>query len=111
MAEVRPCTFCDIVAGRSPATLHYEDEEVIAIANILGWVPVMLLVLPKRHMTQQQLWSDPIMAKVGNVAVEMGERHCPGGYRLISNFGHDAMQSQRHGHLHILGGIHLGQYA
>lgn len=111
MTETTPCTFCDIVAGLLPSTQHFEDEDILVINNILGWTPVMLLVLPKDHMNQQQLWSTQIMAKIGRVAVEMGELHCPGGYRIISNFGHDAMQSQRHGHLHVLGGTHLGQYA
>jgi diadenosine tetraphosphate (Ap4A) HIT family hydrolase len=35
---------------------------------------------------------------------------CPGGFRLLTNFGYDAMQSQEHGHLHILGGTFLGHY-
>ena len=41
----------------------------------------------------------------------MGQEHCPAGFRLLSNFGHDAMQSQEHGHIHILGGVFLGEYA
>jgi diadenosine tetraphosphate (Ap4A) HIT family hydrolase len=48
---------------------------------------------------------------VGEVAVEMGQKHCPGGFRLVSNFGHDAMQSQEHAHLHVIGGTFLGEYA
>ena len=31
-------------------------------------------------------------------------------FRLLTNFGYDAMQSQEHGHLHILGGTFLGHY-
>ena len=110
MTEKGTCVFCDIVAGRKPATVRYE-EEIIAIVNVLNWVPVMLLVMPKRHMGQQELWSDGMLARVGKVAVEMGERYCPGGYRLLSNFGHDGLQSQEHGHVHVLGGIYLGPYA
>jgi len=30
---------------------------------------------------------------------------------LVSNFGLDAMQTQQHGHVHILGGTFLGEYA
>jgi len=41
----------------------------------------------------------------------MGEKHCPGGFRLVSNFGRDAMQSQEHAHVHVLGGTFLGEYA
>ena len=71
----------------------------------------MLLAMPKRHMTQAELWTDPVAARVSRAAVEIGAQHCPNGFRLLTNFGRDAMQSQEHGHLHILGGVSLGPYA
>lgn len=103
------CTFCEIVARREPAEVLYEDEEVLAFRNRLRWVPVMLLVIPKRHVGQAELWRD--LGRVGEVAVAMGEAHCPNGFRVVSNFGFDAMQSQNHGHVHVLGGTFLGEYA
>ncbi len=103
------CTFCQIVAHRAPADILYEDEEVMVFRNRLRWVPVMLLAVPKRHVTQEELWRD--MGRLGQVAVRLGQEHCPRGFRLLSNFGYDAMQSQEHGHLHILGGTFLGEYA
>lgn len=105
------CVFCDIVAGKSPATVHYEDSELIVISNKLQWVPVMLLAIPRRHVSQGQLWSDALMAQLGKALVEIGNKFCPGGFRVLSNFGPDAMQSQEHGHIHLLGGMHLGPYA
>ncbi|HXG42470.1 MAG TPA: HIT domain-containing protein [Dehalococcoidia bacterium] len=103
------CVFCEIVARREPAEVLYEDEEVMVFRNRLRWVPVMLLAIPKQHMTQEELWRD--MGRVGEVAVEMGRKYCPNGFRLLSNFGFDAMQSQEHAHVHILGGTFLGEYA
>jgi diadenosine tetraphosphate (Ap4A) HIT family hydrolase len=35
---------------------------------------------------------------------------CPDGYRLLSNFGNDALQTQEHAHLHVIGGTKLGLY-
>ena len=102
------CVFCNIVAGEEPANVVYEDDEIIVIQNVLRWVPVMLLAMTKRHSTQAELWHD--IAHVGRVASEIGQRLCPGGFRLLSNFGYDAMQSQEHGHLHIIGGTFLGHY-
>ena len=104
------CEFCQIVARRLPGNIRYEDEEIIVINNKLRWAPVMLLVMPKVHMSQEELWSNGIMAKVGRTAVDMGTRFCPGGYRLLSNFGADALQSQDHGHVHVVGGMYLGPY-
>ena len=103
------CTFCEIVAGKEPAEVLYEDDEVIVFRNRLRWVPVMLLAIPKKHMSQAELWRD--MGSVGEIAVRMGQEHCPPGFRLLSNFGYEAMQSQEHGHVHIIGGTFLGEYA
>jgi histidine triad (HIT) family protein len=105
----RYCTFCRIAAHEEPADILYEDDEVVVFRNRLRWVPVMLLVVPKRHVSQEELWRD--VGRVGEVAVQMGLTHCPKGFRLVSNLGPDAMQSQQHGHVHVLGGTFLGEYA
>ena len=102
------CVFCRIIAGQEPATIVYEDEQVIVIRNILRWVPVMLLAMNKEHRSQSEMWDD--IGHLGQVAAKIGRELCPGGFRLLSNFGYDAMQSQEHGHLHILGGRFLGHY-
>ena len=103
------CVFCDIIAHKAPADILYEDDEVIVFRNRLSWVPTMLLSVPRKHLSQAELWED--LGHVGEIAVRMGQEHCPAGFRLLSNFGHDAMQSQQHGHVHILGGVFLGEYA
>jgi histidine triad (HIT) family protein len=104
------CVFCRIVAHREPADILYEDDEVIVFRNLLRWVPIMLLALPKEHLTQGELW-DTMLGKIGPIAARIGAEHCPSGFRLLSNFGFDAMQSQEHGHVHIIGGTYLGHYA
>jgi histidine triad (HIT) family protein len=104
------CEFCRIIASEAPARVAYQDDDVMVIYNKLQWIPVMLLVIPKRHMSQEEMWQSPIIARLAEVAVQMGTEHCPGGFRLLSNFGHQAMQSQPHGHLHVLGGSQMGRY-
>lgn len=104
------CVFCNIVAGNEPANVIYQDDDVIVIQNILRWVPVMLLAMTKEHKTQAQLWAEDV-GKVGAIAAQIGAQVCPNGFRLLSNFGYHGMQSQEHGHLHIVGGTHLGPYA
>ena len=105
------CVFCEIIAHREPATILHEDEHVIVFRNRLNWVPVMLLVVPREHLLQGELWTSTTIAQVAAVAAEMGAKHCPSGFRLLSNFGSDAMQSQAHGHVHVIGGTYLGEYA
>lgn len=111
MSTSSNCVFCEIVSGNSPAKVRYLDEEVICIVNRLTWVPLMLLVMPKKHMGQIEMWSSSLMPRLGDVAVEMGCSYSPGGFRILSNFGRDGLQSQSHGHLHVIGGVRLDQYA
>ena len=106
---MRYCAFCEIIAHKATAEILYEDDEVIVFRNRLSWVPTMLLSVPRKHLSQAELWQD--LGHVGEIALRMGQEHCPAGFRLLSNFGHDAMQSQQHGHVHILGGVFLGEYA
>ncbi len=105
------CVFCEIIDGREPARFVHQDEDVVAFHNVLHWVPVMLLVVPRQHMMQGELWTSPLMAKVSAVAAQLGAEHCPRGFRILSNFGTDAMQSQPHAHVHVIGGTFLGEYA
>lgn len=111
MSQDRDCAFCQIIAGHAPAAIRYLDEEVIVIVNRLTWVPVMLLVMPKEHLSQLEMWRSSLMTRLGTIAMEMGCAYAPNGFRVLSNFGHDGMQSQSHGHLHVIGGTHLGPYA
>ncbi|MGQ9573112.1 MAG: HIT family protein [Dehalococcoidia bacterium] len=105
----RRCTFCQIIAHEAEAEILYEDDEVMVFRNRLHWVPVMLLAVPKRHISQEELWRN--LGRVGEIAARLGQEHCPSGFRLLSNFGLDAMQSQEHGHVHVIGGTFLGEYA
>jgi histidine triad (HIT) family protein len=105
------CVFCQIVAGSEPARIRYMDEDIIVIVNKLTWVPVMLLAMPKKHLSQIQMWDSNLMNRLGSVAVDMGAMYAPNGFRILSNFGYDGLQSQPHGHLHIIGGTYLGHYA
>ena len=106
----RYCIFCEIIARRAPAEVIVESENAIVFRNQLRWVPVMLLASPKAHMTQDELWAGELLVEVGRVAAEVGREHCPGGFRLASNLGFDAKQSQQHAHIHVLGGTFLGDY-
>ena len=68
----------------------------------------MILGVPKDHITQEEMWGG--IDKLAQVAVKLGNELCPNGFRLVSNFGFDGEQSQLHGHIHVLGGRHLGYY-
>ena len=49
MAESRPCIFCEIVAGRVPEELVFEDTDHIAFFPLEHVNPGHLVLIPKRH--------------------------------------------------------------
>lgn len=108
-----PCLFCEIVAGRVPAKVAYQDDDVLAFSDIKPQAPVHLLIVPKRHITSLNDLEPGDDAIVGSVvrrakvlAAEYGlaER----GYRVVFNCGEDAGYSVYHIHLHLVGGRRLG---
>src|SRR5215203_5136269 len=44
-----PCIFCEIVAGRAPASIVHEDDRSLVAATIGPVNPGHLLVMPKQH--------------------------------------------------------------
>jgi len=106
------CLFCEIVAGRIPAKVAYQDDEVLAFHDINPQGPVHVLLVPKRHITSLlDLTADDddvvgmLVRKARDLAVELGlgER----GFRLVFNCGDDAGYSVYHIHLHLVGGRSL----
>jgi histidine triad (HIT) family protein len=43
------CVFCDIVGGRSEASVVHEDERTVTFLDIRPVTPGHLLVVPRRH--------------------------------------------------------------
>ena len=67
--------------------------------------------VPTVHMTQNELWDNEyLIMKISKYANNLGKKRCPNGYRILSNFGTDAMQTQSHAHVHVIGGVNLGLY-
>jgi len=102
------CVFCSIVAGESEAKWEVSPgsgSKVACFHNRLKWVRLMLLIVPIEHMTQREFWTSDALTEAAEMAVEMGDAHCSSdGYRVISNFGLQAHQSQSHAHLHVISG-------
>ena len=87
------CIFCSIIKKESPAEFIFEDDVIIVIKNILNWAPVMLMVIPKKHMLQEDMYTSEIINKITKNGIYWGKKTCPNGFRLLSNFGSDGLQS------------------
>lgn len=100
------CLFCRIVAGRIPATIVYEDDDVMAINDVFPRAPFHVLVVPRKHVARlSELEDEPLggqlLQAVRRVAVQGGVGD---NFRLVVNNGDDAGQTVPHLHLHVLGG-------
>ena len=103
------CLFCQIVAGKIPARIAYQDESILAFHDINPQGPVHILVVPKRHISSLLDLTEEDDALVGSLvrqarnlaaANNLAER----GFRLAFNAGDDAGYSVYHIHLHVLAG-------
>lgn len=103
------CLFCRIAAGQAPATLVYEDDEMVAIRDVNPQAPAHLLVIPRRHIATLNDLAEADDGLVGRMirrAAALAAEHgfAGEGYRTVFNCERGAGQTIFHIHLHVLGG-------
>lgn len=108
------CLFCQIAQKKIPSTVAWEDDELMAFADIHPKAPVHLLLIPKAHrlasvaditadhqaLLGQMMWRAKLLAEEQGIADD--------GYRLVFNVRKHGGQEVDHLHLHIMGGQPLG---
>jgi len=68
------CVFCCIVAGKSPASAIWRDEDAMALMNLRGVNKGECMVIPKDHIDHFTSIPDPVAAKMLLVAQRIGRR-------------------------------------
>ena len=106
------CIFCQIIAGKVPSEIIYQDEEVIAFRDIHPIASTHLLIIPKRHIPSLTHLSEedlPLMGHLVNTANGLARREgvAESGYRLVINCGEQGGQLVPHLHMHLIGGRNL----
>ncbi|MFD7995468.1 HIT family protein [Streptomyces mexicanus] len=97
----QPCPFCEIVAGRAPATIVREWPEALAIVPLRPVVAGHVLVIPREHVTD--FVADPVVsAHTMYCAAELAGDYLAGAMNLITSRGRAATQSVFHLHLHLV---------
>lgn len=110
---MEPCIFCQIASGKSPATIEFEDEDVIAFRDVDPKASVHILVVPKQHLASIEdvtPESDALIGKIIRTGRDIARKQgiSDDGYRLVFNVGRHSGQVVNHIHLHVLGGQILG---
>jgi len=105
--------FTKIINRELPATIVFEDEEIIAFVPLKEQARVHLLIVPKKEIQtlnqanqEDTLLLGRMLLRAAKLAKENGID--ASGYRLAININEDAGQSVFHIHMHLLGGNSLG---
>jgi diadenosine tetraphosphate (Ap4A) HIT family hydrolase len=100
------CIFCEIVAGRAPASIVYEDEVALAFLDIQPVNPGHTLIIPKRHGTFLADLDEATGAHLFKIAMRIAAAlRCSSirceGVNLFLADGEAAFQEVFHVHLHV----------
>jgi diadenosine tetraphosphate (Ap4A) HIT family hydrolase len=101
------CIFCSIVAGESPSSRVYEDDEVLAFMDIRPFSEGHTLVIPKQHSSGLEELPPQTGALVFQVAhriaraLRRSDLHVD-GVNLVLSDGAAAMQTVFHVHIHAV---------
>lgn len=103
------CLFCKIARKEIPATLVFEDEDVVAFEDINPQAPVHVLVVPKRHIpTLNDLTpaDDALVGKLSRISARLAAERgvAEAGWRSVVNVNREGGQLVFHVHMHCLGG-------
>ena len=112
-ALAQKSVFEKIVDRELPATILYEDEEILAFIPLRKQAPVHILIIPKKRIVSVNDIKDEDTVLIGKlflVARDLAKEYKVDntGYRLALNTNEDAGQSVFHLHLHLIGGKKTG---
>ena len=108
--------FGKIIRREIPATIVYEDEDVLGFEDIAPKAPVHVLFIPKNEVipTLDDLRPEqaPLIGKLALAAASYARAQglAQDGYRVVMNCREYAGQTVFHIHLHLLAGAPLGEF-
>jgi histidine triad (HIT) family protein len=100
------CIFCKIINKEAPATVVFENEEVLALVPIGQVTKGHTLVIPKKHFENvfdiETGALQSVIAITKDLAPKLCEQYGATGVNLLNASGKDAQQSVFHFHMHIV---------
>ena len=101
------CIFCEIIAGKAPASIVYEDNACLAFMDIQPVTPGHVLVVPRTHYVGLA----DLPAQIGGHLFQVGQKISDGlkrsnipteGVNFFLADGKVAFQTVFHVHLHVI---------
>lgn len=105
------CVFCRIAAHKAPATIRFEDAEIVAFDAEPRATPLHVLVIPRRHIRSAADLTDAGLAgRLVLTAARIARDAGVGSFRLATNSG-APLQDVFHLHWHVMAGGEMGHPA
>lgn len=105
------CIFCKIAAGKIPADVVYENEQVLVFKDVNPRAKIHLLLIPKQHIVSLAELDESHAELMGQMMTLMPTlaqgQGLEAGFRTIINTGKGGGQEVFHLHIHLLGGGEL----
>ncbi|MBX3710270.1 MAG: HIT domain-containing protein, partial [Gammaproteobacteria bacterium] len=76
------CLFCCIFSGKVPASILYQDDQIIVIDDIRPQAPQHKLIIPKKHIeTLNELKEEDsqLLSNMTNIAIKIAKQIEIGG--------------------------------
>ncbi len=100
------CVFCQIVGGTAPASLVYDDEEIVAFLDLFPVHPGHTLVVPRVHVEDLRTCPLPVAGRLFRVSAQLApaivKATGAAGFNVWTANGKAAGQEIFHLHLHVL---------
>jgi len=109
------CIFCKIAQKEIPATIVFENDDVICLNDSHPAAPVHGLIVPKKHYEDALDLTasgdaEKVLGSVFRAAAKVAElTGTQDGFRLINNCREKGGQTVMHVHFHLIGGATLSE--
>lgn len=99
------CAFCEIVAGRTPASIVYQDDLTMAFVDLRQFHPGHTLVVPREHVPDiRELAGNTgaaLMETLVRVTRAVAAAFPHEGLSIWHSIGEAAFQEVPHLHIHV----------
>jgi histidine triad (HIT) family protein len=100
------CIFCKIVNKEIPATVLYEDDDVLVFMDIGPIIKGHVLVISRKHYDPVTETPDEILTKLHLTAKRIAQAQMNGleadGVNIMQNNGKASGQEVEHIHVHVI---------
>ncbi len=101
----QPCIFCEIVAGRAPASIVHADALTLAFVDLRQFHPGHVLVVPRAHLNDVRELDDAtgaaLMATTSRITRAVASAFPNHGLSLWHSIGPGGHQEVPHLHIHV----------